>query len=230
MAIRPIFVPMIDGRPGALEKPVDFKWYAGLAKSQKQKSVHELHSAARKMGYERVLEISSKSEVELGIKLSAFNLVIETKSGNRFTVETAFQGSKVFKRGGPFRDLLGLDSLSAKRDIRLKESGSLIGFDFFGKSFPLEPRTYFYDWIYINALVKKDELARAVRSFNAFTDIEFNPAKSINCQAHAVAIYVSLFRNGALLEALSSPDAYLKVLSEHYLLQKRNVEVQDTLI
>jgi hypothetical protein len=230
MAIRPVFVPMIDGRLGACEKPVDFKWYAGLAKSQKQKSIHELHSAARKMGYERVLEISSKSEDELGIKLSAFNLVIETKSGNRFTVETAFQGSKVFQRGGPYRDLLGLDSLSAKRDIRLKESGSLIGFEFFGKSFPLEPRTYFYDWIYINALVKNDELARAVRSFDAFTDIEFNPAKSINCQAHAVAIYVSLFRNGTLLEALSSPEAYLKVLSEHYLLQKRNVVVQDTLI
>jgi len=231
MATRPLFIPNISGEPGAEERLVDFKWHPGMAKSQKQKSITELHSVARSLGFDRVLEISSKSEDELGIKLSAFNLLIETKKHkNIFTVETAFQGSKVFSRGGPYKDLFGLDSLSAKKDIRLKESGQLVGFEFFGKKFPLEPRTYFYDWIYINALAGNEELSTEVLSFDAFTDIEFNPKKSINCQAHSVAVYLSLVKTGIISEALSSPEEFLEILKTHYTMQKRNIGVQDSLI
>lgn len=231
MATRPLFIPKVAGEPGADERLLEFKWHPGMAKSQKQKSISELHSVANSLGFERVLEISSKSENDLGIKLSAFNLLIETKKNkNIFTVETAFQGSKVFSRGGPYKDLFGLDSLSAKRDIRLKESGKLVGFEFFGKTFPLEPRTYFYDWIYINALAKNEELSREVLSFDAFTDIEFNPKKSINCQAHSVAVYLSLVKTGIINEALSSPEDFLEILKAHYIKQKRNISVQDSLI
>lgn len=231
MATRPIFVPNQNGYPGANEKPVDFKWHPGMAKSQKQKSIAELHSSANKLGYDRLLEISSKSESELGIKLSAFNLLITTKKNNNiFTVETAFQGSKVFARGGSYKDLFGMDSLAAKKDIRLKESGSLKRFEFFGVKFPLEPRTFFYDWIYINALVQNECIAEEVTFFDGFTDIEFNPKKSINCQAHSVALYVSLVKNNLLDEALISPDNFLKILIKHYECQKRNVGVQDSLV
>ena len=55
------------------------------------------------------------------------------------------------------------------------------------------------------------ELAQEVREFDAFTDIEFNPAKSINCQAAAAALYVSLCRNGKLEEAMSSREAFLSL-------------------
>ena len=79
MAIRPIFIPNLSGSLGAEEKSIDFRWHPGMAKSQKQKSIAELHSVAVELGYERILEISSKSENELGIKLSAFNLLITTK-------------------------------------------------------------------------------------------------------------------------------------------------------
>lgn len=231
MAIRPIFIPRYSGSPGVEEKLIDFKWHPGMAKSQKQKSIAELHSVASDLGYERILEISSKSENELGIRLSAFNLLITTKKNqNTFTVETAFQGSKVFARGGPFRDLFGLDSLAAKKDIRLKESGPLVKFDFFGKSFPLEPRTFFYDWLYINALVQNEDLAEAVIDYEAFSDIEFNPLKSINCQAHAVAIYVSLVKEKYLDAALSSPESFLDALKTHYSFQRRNIVVQGTFI
>lgn len=231
MATRPLFIPNKSGEPGAEEKLLDFKWHPGMAKSQKQKSIVELHSVAHSLGFDRVLEISSKSDDELGIKLSAFNLLIETKKNkNIFTVETAFQGSKVFSRGGPYKDLFGLDSLAAKKDIRLKESGQLIGFEFFGKSFPLEPRTYFYDWVYINALANNEELSEEVKSFDAFTDIEFNPKKSINCQAHSVAVYLSLVKMGVIREALSSPEGFLEILKTHYAEQKRNIGVQDNLI
>ncbi|MDO6537964.1 hypothetical protein Q4524_05180 [Alteromonas stellipolaris] len=231
MATRPLFIPNLTGVPGAEERLLEFKWHPGMAKSQKQKSIYELHSVAHSLGFDRVLEISSKSENELGIKLSAFNLLIETKKNkNIFTVETAFQGSKVFSRGGPYKDLFGLDSLSAKKDIRLKESGKLMGFEFFGKMFPLEPRTYFYDWIYINALANNEELSKEVLSYDAFTDIEFNPKKSINCQAHSAAVYLSLAKVGMISDALSSPEDFLEILKAHYTKQKRNVGVQDRLI
>lgn len=231
MATRPIFIPNNTENPGAEEKLLEFKWHSGLAKSQKQKSVAELHNAAKKIGFKNVLEISSKSELELGVSLSAFNLIIETKKNkNIFTVEAAFQGSKVFSKGGPYKDLISMNSLAAKKDIRLKESGSLIGFEFFGKKFPLEPRTYFYDWIYINALAKQTELADKVLSFDCFTDIEFNPKKSINCQAHSVAVYISLVKTSLIKDALSSPEDFLDILKKHYENQRRNIGVQDGLI
>lgn len=231
MAIRPIFIPNLDATPGAEEKLIDFKWHPGMAKSQKQKSIAELHGVAKELGYERILEISSKSEDELGIRLSAFNLLITTlKHKNTFTVETAFQGSKVFSNGGPYRDLFGLDSLAAKKDIRLKESGSLVKFEFFGRSFPLKPRTFFYDWLYINALVQNEDLAEEVVTYQAFSDIEFNPKKSINCQAHAVAIYVSLVKAKKIELALESPSSFLELLHGHYNNQSRNVALQDTFI
>lgn len=231
MAIRPIFIPKLTGFLGVEEKLIDFKWHSGFSKTQKQKSISELHAFAHNLGYEQILEVSSKSENELGIKLSAFNLLITTKKNkNIFTVETAFQGSKVFTNGGPYTDLFGKNSLAAKKDIRLKTSGSLIGFEFFGKSFLLEPRTFFYDWIYVNALAQNSELANQVVKYDAFSDIEFNPKKSINCQAHSVAIYVSLIKRKKLDIALSSPDDFLNILQSHYETQKRNIGVQDSLI
>jgi hypothetical protein len=48
--------------------------------------------------------------------------------------------------------------------------------------------------------------------YNAFTDIEFNPDKSINCQAEAAAIYVSLVNKNALKQALVSVDSFEKVV------------------
>ncbi len=231
MATRPIFIPNTHENPKVEEKLLEFKWFAGFAKSQKQKSIAELHKTANQCGIKKILEISSKSEEELGVKLSAFNLLINTKKNNNtFTVETAFQGSKVFKNGGPFKDLFGMDSLAAKRDIRLKESGSLIAFDFFGEIFPLKPRTFFYDWLYINALVQNKSLSEEILNYEGFSDIEFNPKKSINCQAHSVALYVSLEKTGYLKKALTSSSEFLAILSNHYNKQKRNIVVQDTLI
>ncbi|ENF8750711.1 TPA: hypothetical protein NKQ61_001733 [Vibrio parahaemolyticus] len=231
MALRPVFSPILShDYCGADEKLVDFKWHPGMATVQKQKSVRELHAAAHALGFKMLLEISSKSELELGVQLSAFNLTFTTQKLHRITVESAFQASKVFKRGGPFTDLMLADSRTAKKDIRLKESGTLDGFQFFGNSFPIKPRTIFYDWIYINALAKNPDLAEQVKNYDGFTDIEFNPRKSINCQAHSAALYVSLFQNGKLNEALDSFSNFSKVLEHHYENQQRTINVQDSLI
>jgi hypothetical protein len=98
-------------------------------------------------------------------------------------VECAFQGSKVFEDGGPFTDMFAMAPRDAKRDERLQTSGRLIGFRFMERDWALEPQTAFYDWVYISALIARKDLAEGLSKYSAFTDIEFNPEKSINCQA-----------------------------------------------
>ena len=41
-------------------------------------------------------------------------------------------------------------------------------------------------------------MGEEIQNYNAFTDIEFNPEKSINCQARAAAIYVGIAKAGLL--------------------------------
>lgn len=231
MAVRPVFVPIIDSGIGVIEKQIDFEWFPGMAVVQKQKSINSLHRAAEENGISSLLEVSSKSENDLGVKLSAFNLNIVTRKNKKiFSVETAFQGSKVFEKGGPFVDLLDGTSREAKKDIRLKESGNLIGFRFFGKDFPLKPRTYFYDWLYINALNQNEYLREEVLQYGGFTDIEFNPKKSINCQAYSVALFVSLEKSGLLKDAITTPEDFLEVTKEEYNKKSETQAVQGVLV
>ncbi|MHB1400443.1 MAG: DarT1-associated NADAR antitoxin family protein [Trichloromonadaceae bacterium] len=214
MAQRPIYIPLLTGKELVRTCLVEFQWFPGLSKVQKQKSINSLHdSAIRELKLKNVLEISSKSGSELGINLSAFNLSFTTKKYNRtFTVETAFQSSKVFESGGPYYDLLDKTSREAKKDERLKNSGRLLEFKFFGKSFPLEPMTLFYDWLYINALITNEDLSNEITKYDGFTDIEFNPSKSINCQAHSAALYVSLVKRGLLENGLSSVENFKEII------------------
>jgi len=73
MANRPVYVPKTNSKlPGVDIYDVDFKWHPGMSKSQKQKSILSLHESAQNQGISSILEISSKSDVELGINLSAF--------------------------------------------------------------------------------------------------------------------------------------------------------------
>lgn len=210
MAKRPIFVPLINGKHLVLERYVDFEWHRGFAKSQKQKSIRDLHKMAAEMyGVTNPLEVSSKSEVPLGVELSSFNLKFTTKKKRRtISVEAAFQGSKVFEMGGPFVDIFEMKPIDAKRDERLRSSGRLTKFSFFGVDWPLEPKTAFYDWLYINALLQNKNLAREVTDIDGFTDIEFNPDKSINCQARAVALYCALYHADQLEEVMVSPERF----------------------
>lgn len=231
MAKRPVYVPQKNGRLAVFDKEIDFHWSPGMSKSQKQKSISSLHEAAERKGINPLLEISSKSELELGVNLSAFNLRITTKVHKKtFSVESAFQGSKVFQRGGPYTDLLEKTSREAKKDIRLKESGNLIKFIFFNKEFPLKPRTLFYDWLYINALNQNEPLADDILKYSGFTDIEFNPKKSINCQAYSAALFVSLSYASLLEDALESLEAFADVLSEVYRRREKYYQIQASLI
>lgn len=183
MANRPAY-SINNGK--VIRKDYDFQWFAGFAPSQKQKSITSLHDAIIKTDSNaKPLEISTKSTVELGQKLSAFNLRL-----NGHTLENIFQSSKVFANGGPYRDLLDVPPKDAKKDERLRNSGELTSFNYNGKDFPLEPKTVFYDYIYISAVresLTTDEIQQ-IKDYTCFTDIEFNPQKSINTQAKTVAI------------------------------------------
>ncbi len=203
MANRPVFVCK-EGKPFYRTVSVDFEFYSGFSKTQKQRCIRSLHDSYRKMyGDVKLLEISSKSEDELGVALSAFNLMKFVPSLNRkVPVECIFQGGKVFEKGGPYLDLLEATPREAKKDPRIHESGRIIAFEFEGQRFPTEPKTMFYDYIYITALEENFDLSDQLIYYDGFTDIEFNPDKSINCQARSCAIYVSLIRNGLLREYL----------------------------
>ncbi len=220
MAVRPIFTPSFSGPTLVNTHHIQFEWFPGMAKSQSQKSIASLHQAAKdKLKIDRVLEISSKSPVEIGVKLSAFNIIIKTrKYGQEFSLECAYQSSKVFEKGGPFKDILNAKSIDAKRDPRLKESGRLLKFSFFGQEWGLEPRTAFYDWLYVNALQSNPLLASEVLSYQAFSDIAFNPEKSLNCQAYAAALYVSLHNRGLLDgNGLKDKESYLQAVAGHHI-------------
>jgi hypothetical protein len=193
---------------------VDFEWFPGLSASQKRRSVASLHAAAReRTGIRKILEVSSKSEDRLGVALSAFNLLLAVPGlAKRISVECAFQGSKVFEGGGPFTEIFAMSSREAKGDDRLRASGHLLSFRFLGSDWPLEPKTAFYDWLYITALLQNPDLAEGAAAYLAFTDIEFNPDKSLNCQAHSVALYVSLSQQGLLGPSIPDRDAFLRLV------------------
>lgn len=211
MAKRPIFLPKSEA-PFVRELEVEFKWFPGMAKSQAQKSIQSLHDASEALGYGPLLEISSKSADPLGVALSAFNLMISGPNRKPISVECAFQGSKVFENGGPFEDLYEASSLDAKRDERIRNSGRIIEFRFFGQSFATQPVTAFYDWLYLRALSQNERLASQIQSFAGFTDIAFNPEKSWNCQARAAVIYLGLSQLGQHQRAVDDPEWFFTSL------------------
>jgi hypothetical protein len=212
MAERPIFTPFGEGRRFVREIPVEFKWSPGFAPIQKKKNIQAMHEAAAIKGFTPLLEISTKSEIKMGERLSAFNLPVSLIDGTTTTLECAFQGSKVFEKGGPFTDIYRVTSREAKSDERLRSSGRVVGFNFEGEIFPSEPKTAFYDWLYARALAPHKEFLACLEDFAGFTDIEFNPKKSINCQARSCALFVSLCRKNLLKEALSSPRKFIETV------------------
>lgn len=160
----------------------EFTWFPGLSVSQKQKSIESLHSVINKP----VLEISCKSVNPLGRKLSAFFLKL-----NGYTLENVFQSGKVFEYGGPYRNLLQVSHKEAKQYVGLSHSGNLIAFeDLEGHRWNILPRTAFYDYIYMEAVRQSFTTSELLQicEYDYFTDIEFNPQKSINCQARTVAM------------------------------------------
>lgn len=196
MAKRIVFTPKATF-PWYNETLVAFEWVPGLAKSQAQKSIRNLHESARlQMNLNYILEVSTKSEETLGQQLSAFNLIISRGSA-RSSLESTYQASKIFEGSIQLVDLLDADALSAKTDPRLRTSGKLTGFNFEDQKFHLLPSPNFYDYLYVRALIESG-LSEKVEKFEAFTDHAFSgigkieSGKSVNCQARSLAIFLGL--------------------------------------
>lgn len=198
MASRLVFTPT-DTYPWFKENLVDFEWVPGLAKSQAQKSIRNLHDSAKKeLKIERILEVSTKSGEILGQQLSAFNLQI-SRGKARSSLESTYQASKLFVHDLQFDDLLEVDALKAKTDPRLRNSGVLTGYRFENQLFRLLPSPNFYDYLYVRALLESEN-SKKVLNFQAFTDHAFSgtgrveSGKSVNCQARSLAIFIGISR------------------------------------
>ena len=209
MAERPAF---FNDHGRVVGKSYSFEWFPGFAVSQKQKSADSLHDAIRRADpAARPLEISSKSRNPVGVKLSAFNLRLDGH-----TLENIFQSAKVFKHGGPYTDLLEVSPKQAKRDQRLQSSGALQAFRYQGEDFPLVPKSAFYDYLYIRAVKESltAEEMKTVLQYDYFTDIEFNPARSINTQARTAALLKMMLEEYGEIPDFSR-DEFIRYHEEH---------------
>ena len=218
---RPIFIPNRDSI-GVVEQYIEFDWHMGMSAEVRKRSINSLHQEAQKQGFNNILEVSSKSEQEIGIQLSAFFL----RNIKGYPVENLFQSSKVFEKGGPYRDLLTVTPREAKRDECLRNSGNLIRFTFNNKNYPLEPVSLFYDWLYIKVLFSERNLELRERffgsKFDSFSDIEFNPEKSFSCQARTLALCVSLYENKSVREFIDNPIKFSQIFNLYRKVDKEN--------
>lgn len=199
MSERPIYIPKTT-RPYYRREMIEFDWNPGVSPVQKKKNSAALHEAyLKKHPDARILEVSTKSDNPAGQALSPFNLKMSLPELKKsFPVENIYQASKVFTHGGPYYDLLGCTPLQAKRDERLSNSGRLAHFNFQNEKYPNWPASLFYNWLYLRALMENSGARANIPSYNAFSDIEFNPETGINNQARACAIYLGLYQAGSL--------------------------------
>ena len=207
MATRPVFFVTTPGESWVRIEDVSFQWFPGMSLAQKRRSIDAMQAAAHQAAPKAsLLEISTKSADADGRALSGFELMLEAH-GERMAVESVFQGSKLCRTGsgvaGPYQDLYGDDPVMAKRDPRLSQC-ELAGFRLFDEEWPLTawppepgrkdalPPSAFYDYLYFRALAAQPKLAATACGYAGFTDLEFTPGKSDNCQAYSAALFVAL--------------------------------------
>ena len=208
MAEKMVFHSLNNGT--IMEECFSYTFYPGFALIQKHKNIVSLHeSIMQKYPNSNILEVSSKSETEIGKKLSAFNLMLDG-----CCVESVFQSSKVFANGEQYDFLLGKSGREVKKYMKEHASGPLKCFRYQGIEYPLFPKSAFYDYIFIKALLANKDLCEELIKYDFFTDIEFNEKKSINCQARTCAIFVSLVKNGKIKNVIASFDTFKTIYYE----------------
>ncbi|MCR5836234.1 MAG: hypothetical protein K6G88_07000 [Lachnospiraceae bacterium] len=197
MATRPVFL-VNSCFPYYSEVDVDFVYNQGFAPCQKKKNIIAIHGAFHKDHKDvNVLEISSKSFDETGVNLSAFNLQLYVKSLEKhMPVEVMYHVGKVFEKSGQHREMLDMTPRECKKYLFNNSFGKVDYFLFESQRVNTENFCDFYNWLYIRALLENETLSRGLLEYQAFTDVEYNPNRSKNCQARSAAIFVSLFKLG----------------------------------
>lgn len=186
-----------------------FEFFGGFAISQKRKSIESFHNKIRESGIEKVLEVSRKNENEIGVQLSAFNLMANIDEAS-YPVECIYQSSKVFGNK-QYKECLKMYPGDAKRYVKEKveeQNLLLTHFSFKNNVFPLEPKSIFYDYLYIYALNQNKVLGEQILKYDCFTDIEFNHKKQFASQARSCAIFKYLYLNKKIDDFLLNPLAY----------------------
>jgi hypothetical protein len=192
-----------------LKDDIEIKWASGFAFSQKQKNIISLHDAITqkyKVSSDQILEVSTKSPLELGKMLSSINL--KFRFGEKYYFfESVYQSSKVFSDGllGTIHhpEWIELESFAAKKASQSLNL-PLVEFKYDSQSFPLEPKTMFFDWLYINCIHQLN-IKFLIDKYHYFTDIEFNPTRMISTQAHALCLYKHLANNNLVEMFLNNP-------------------------
>ena len=185
MAIRPIYISTNIPEKPFIKRDIEFVWVSGTSKQQKYKRRDSLHlSISKKYDINKVLEVSTKSNIDLGVKLSAYNLTVKFPSGKEIIVEDVYQDGKVFD-----------------------EFGKIVEFKYGNIVFEKDPFGMYYDYIYMLGLYCHKEYHEELSKYDIFTDIEFNPKASLNTQARAAAIWNTLYRNN-MIDIIASRDEF----------------------
>lgn len=244
------------------EKLVEFEWFSGMSWQQHQKSSLSMLAVLQEQGHTPA-EISRRStDRDFCVQLSAFNLKLNSVNvENIFQAYKKFNDGGPYldllnvdpKSAKNDCRIQSSDSkkpcLTHKIDFKNKEfyenedicrfckkrlNRTLIGFSSKNTSWGLEPKSMFYDALYISALLQNQHLTSQLVQYDAFTDIEFNqkiPYSNdkgpFNCQARSCAIYVTLKKSGytdeAILKIINSPEQ----ISEMYDIQNTSFEQQN---
>lgn len=193
------------------EKEATFDFFSGFAITQKQKSITSFHDKIKLLEGDdvHILEVSRKSDNNLGISLSAFNLRY-----NKYTVESVYQSSKVFNNKIQLKHLLYAEPLEAKREANEYQKNNelyITHFNFLGENISIVPGSLFYDYLYIKAIMQDPHLSARLLNYDCFTDIEFNHKIQFSSQARSCAIFVYLSRNMLIESYTKSVDDFRKV-------------------
>jgi hypothetical protein len=200
---------------------VTFAWHPGMALSQMQRSIDSFHEEAARLGISPVLEVSTRSRSPLGVSLSAFNLRLQTSMVEHpVTIEAAFQSSKLYlNQGAPTYLLNWEDGRAIKARVREFQGEPITGFRFEEADWPLAPTTAFYDYLYLRGLRDlcndNEDVEDEILSYRGFTDIAFNPKKSLNCQARSLALFIALGGSQGLVGLLEDQEFLLKLMVDH---------------
>lgn len=186
---------------------------------QNVRSLHSKCSDLCNVSVDQILEVSGASLVGLGRDLSAMNLGIKDNKHtgmyrkNKVCVESLYQGSKVFEKGGPHHEIYTYYGFAAKKKIREKHLGKVIGFDYYGTEYPIDPKDSFYNWLYNTVLCdesNRELMDRIMNEFDyfGFTDIFFNHDRQVACQAKALAKFIGMSKANYTMNQITDFETY----------------------
>lgn len=191
MANRPIYISTGNIHNPYTEDHINFEWTPGYSYKQKEKRRESLKKEIeKKYDIDKWLEVSTISDKDIGKKLSALNLKLTLTDNKKYSVESIYQVSKVY------------------------ENNQIVKFKFRNKEFENTPYGMYYDYLYMIALYQNKEYHNLINNYYLFTDLFFNPNKSINTQARAIAIFKTLYDSN-YLDILENTDSFKEYYKEN---------------